>query len=866
LGSKTREKRSTEKYTVLRQSGLDDLRKLVLSYTAGDIDDNLAQLYRNIAHTRTGLSLETLAELLPRTIGGTPAHRYDSMRSGPVMAPVGNPREGGWMAISTDHIENVSASPEDWPLPLQTHISFLVSLCRVAAAQGSVRREYWLQVKVDGLDRIVDGSRSLPDHPSPTLPRSLVGNPLCWVDSLEFRSASTVVGGTAETPPHQPGLVLGRRLAAGLMLDALLSPRTKDLSSDVGGAAHIEVDVLACSNLGGQNLYRAAQVASAGAVIWHLVTRVGSVDRRFVVERLIDNVCSGLIPFLWEALNHHSMDLGPLREEGIWTPGGGSGGVKSLKGTLLAHLRNATRVSLYSWKDFREEMVLPERSSGHPAFFSLLWPMAQAIWEEHTTQGVHLGPLKLAMSAILKTVRASGTPTDIVGLGVHQAMYRLKRIAAVLGGEGHVYRPTVRTMKGDSVELWRLLRRVPRDPPSLPEDGACPLTGGDLGKVEYSLVGPKGVPLRLVLEENPPCAVAEKFRWDDRGRRSGLRGTTVANVWYPLIGRLYQKKPRTTSTLVVGTGRGGIQHLLERMGYRSIGLDLATSIPPEVMASPSWLPPDCSGLGTYSPLMRSTSGDWMDETVSGRALALHHPDMVIIDIESGSQRWALELLAPLYSHGHKGGVLIRLFLTIEELQTLLAILTASAATKITAVVPATEDVGLEEEEGTVPYLIGLVLRRGARIATVGQQVEVTTIDGGTFSIPNSSEARREARKEVISRMTGGHISVHNPALAVQIGRAAAAEATGGRGSTKGGSLLSILRGCQAIQMVLLARVKKFMHYRTCISYWGDLPGFDFGHVRVPKNDPTMWYIYKKLMPRLWASLEPLESYADTDDE
>lgn len=863
LGSKTQEKRSVEKYTVLRTTGLQDLKKLVLSYTAGAIDENLAVLYRDIAATRTPLSLAQLVELLPRTIGGTPAHRYDSMRNGAIMAPVGNPREGGWVQINTDNIPGVSASSDDWPIPMQMHMSFLVSMVRCAISQGSRRREYWLRVSTDGLDRIEDTPRQLPDPPPP-LDMVVVGNPLCWVPSLEARSASTRVGGTREAPPHLPTIVTGRRLAAGLIADALLAPKSRGLASEVGGAPHIEVDTLANANLGGRNIFRAASVAVAMATVWHTVTRTGNVDNRFVIGRLIDNLSSALMPFLWSALSPEAVSKRELEEDGIWAPSGGRGGVVALKGVLLAQLRGGARNCLYSWELFREEIVLPETSVHHPPYFSLLWPMAQAIWVEHISEGVFLGPLKLAMVAVLKSMREAKVPEDVSGRGVEAAMYRLRLIANAMGGEAGSYITRIRTMQGSSLDLWRVLRRVPRDPLPAARPEEDYYEDGDEGVTTFTKASEEVYPLRLILTADTPSALTEAMKMDDRSQRPGRGGSTVGELWFPHIRRIGQGM-KSELVGVVGTGRGGIQKVLESRGIRSQGLDLADTIPNEVMADPTWTPPECTSLGTYSPLMRSTSGDWFDPEVSGSFLAQGGFRWVIIDIESGRMRHGMELIIPLFQAGYSGWFSVKMLLTDVELSTAYSILLATKKVVSLRASPLVEETDGLDPNGVIPIIIsGKIVPGATALASKGRVLTVKKHYGCEYPVL-TEQAIPKATRDVVSRLTGGHIVASNLRDALEVGKLIYREASGGRGSTQGGSILSVCRGVQAVHEVIIMKQLGVENYSDALRLVGPPGDLDFGFVRLPRDDKTMKYIRKKIMPRLWRLAdEPIPS-SPTDE-
>jgi len=845
LGSKTREKRSPEKYTIAKVSGLQDLKKLVLSYTAGAIDSGLADLYKEIAASRTSLSLDQLVEILPRTLGGTPAHRYDAMRSQATMAPVGNTREGGWISINTDNIPGVSSSPDDWPLPLQIHMSFLISLVRTSVAQGSTRREYWLQVNTDGLTRIDPGTRCLPSAPS-LREMMLVGNPLSWVPALTARSASTRVQGTRERPPDVLTPSSARRLASGLLVDALLAPKTRGLASELGGNPLIEVDTLACANLGGLELVRCSMVAVAFGTIWHAITRTGNVEARFVIERLIDNLSIALVPFLWEAISPASVDKTALREEGCWVPGGGSGGVKSLKGHLLAYVRNGARNVLYGWDRFRYEVILPESSVSHPPFFSLLWPIAQSIWIEHIQAGVYLGPLKMAMMSVLKSMRESRIPNDLAGRGTWSAMQRLRLIANSLGGDAQSYTTTIRTMRGTSLELWRVIRRVPRQERELPADPIPYHTAGELTYACFTETGLVNVELRAVVSETTESGLSNEERLDDRSFRPGLRGTTLAEAWHPLLVRRVPKD-RKCSILVVGTGRGGIQHLLEVMGYRSTGLDLASTIPIEVMADPHWLPPDCSGLGVYSPLMRSTSGDWFSQEVSHAALSLHRPHMVIIDIETGKQRHLLELVHPLFQYGYSGRVLYRMLATPREIEQVYSVLTNSVGIKNESITAMTEATGLHSRSGVLPVVVAFTMTSKSVLATRGTFYALDEFNGIQFSSVKP-EYIPSAISNIISVMTGGHLRHSSVPEALEAARQALRESTGGRGSTEGGSLLTICRGAQAMHEIWELRHMDAWPEASALIVPRRLT---MGPIVIPAADPTLRYLREKVQPRLW---------------
>lgn len=867
MGSRTRERRAEREYEVVREPGTADLGKLILSLTAGQVSPAVRSLYEKIAASRTGLSLEQLAEVFPSTIGGTPGHRYDAMRSASSMAPVGNPAPLGWVSLNTDNVPGVSASTVDWPLPMQMMMSWTCALASsVMRAGNHSRRVVRLALSVEGQVPLVDPYRNMP-APSVQLTRR-VGNPLVDIPDVSVRNILERLNGSRQ--PTDPMTTTVRiNVMSGIFAVRLIRSGGGSMIAELGTEAEldaVEPDAAACVSSGGSVVYSSAVRACAIAAIWHTMLIIGPEDLRHHIDAVLDNISYAAAGTAMSCLRHSGVDKTSLIERGIWSPAVGTGGDRAVFDVLRRNLRWHAGVLVRDpgrVRDSFRDCWLPDRSRGLPVAFGARYRMATMCWGWIVGSGQRItGIAKRFIALMTREVRSSrldgreasalvipligqvaGAFANLVAdenLVVHLDLLSLSGLAS----------SGVPTCDLDEVSAWRSLRYVPervatRDP-RLPSP--LVLDNGALGGPEIVIHSEEIVEFPP-LSADPPSRTLEEIV-EDRMERTAGRRTTVAQVWGGLLSH------RDSPALVVGTGSGGIQALLASYGGESEGLDLSSTLPHSAAADPSYRPPECADApsASYSRAVWETDGDWMKPNVSSLALSQRRWRTVVIDIEQGDNRLDLHVLEPLCEHRYSGVVLVRLIGTMDE---------AAVAVARVSCAPGTRDVSVTAGQSTGPsdvarpYILRFTVRSMSMIPDRGPRAELRA--WRPRRLPGDAATPAERFSRSLQSLTGGLFHARSHEELVHTLDRRVDEARRSRASTTHGTLLSACKIHYALVVISEMRVHEGStrseiareYVRVCSAPRAD---GRYGLVTVLAHDPHVQYILWKVMPRYLASI------------
>lgn len=876
FSTRTKERRAEREYEVDRVPGSTDLAKLVLSYTAGAVGPVARMIYEAIASSRTDLSLEDLAVVFPGTVGGTPAHRYDSLQGGGRIGPIGNPATRAFMEVDTDNIPGLSASAIDWPIPVQAFMSMGLALS-AARLSGPRPGERLLRIHLttSALAPIVDTGREATQFP-PVLP-PMRDNPLAHVVSLDAVSIATRLGGTREQLEDH---LESRALAlAGLLTLALTTSGAGRLAADIAPdtASLAGIDQGVATTLGGwytyQSVVRAVSVAATWYITWY---RGGDIDR-YSLGLLVDNLSASASNSVLPLLHHRSVDKVQLTEEGVWVPAHGTAGRRAIDDCFRRSVRSSAMMRLRDvggLLDLCVGLTLPEVVQRPPPFYALRVRIGLAVWTlaSHAS-GVAIGPLKREAAELAKSVARGGPLLEITDAGLGLALQRLLATledlaltvdADVLEAVGAMS-GRLRTIDGDATTILRRIRVPPsvvdRRPVTIREELAP--GGGE----RCSFRVPPGDRFSLSQMRGPlgdaEGRSATEVLQERACRTHGVR-STIGQVW---------ADPLTDSrgpVLVVGTGAGGIQKVLASRGIESVGLDLASTLPVGSRAS---LPPPGEAslypdLATLSPLMLSTSGNWLDEDVSREAMASRPWGTVVIDIETGASRAGSELLDPLFEARFRGRILVRWFLTRDETTSCLSILAATYGVRRVRVMSG----GVRPPSNISRPVIFVIDARGqGGLKLFGGRANITAWPNRRLARDLSTPDEQFRRASLV--LTGGLVQAANIAdLVGELERELDA-AGRSRGATHHGTLKSIMRVYASI--LPLGRViedwsagDELRVPPTLDEAVADLtfrvesegaPGWTTHTVTLAPNDPAVVYNIQKIIPRLlaatWAQLQ-----------
>jgi hypothetical protein len=846
LGQRTHERRSAETYAVEDVPGIADLRKLVLSYTAGRVSTQLHAIYDAIARERSGYGISELVNIFPTTIGGIAEHRYDPLRGSNSISPMGNPSGSTWARMSTDAIPGLSASATDWPVPVQSLLAFMANAVQLKCLQQPSSRPIVMRLEfsIAGLDQLQDTSR----HSSALYPLGRVhpNNPFLHVPDLTITQArSTVEGARAIVSASSPGDVVG--LVTGVLVQGLLVANSA-APVDAIASARVTQDIASVAAVGALALVRAAERALAIAVAWFLMWHMAREDHRFHEPLLLDNLSLSLARILVPLLMPAEVRLDQIIRRGYWDEAAGPSGIRAAADHLRRALRRGGRAQLLAGvSSTTSQTIFPRLFPRVPTAFTTRLQLACATYDLAHAGAIGLvGACKRFSRAITARIReytGSGAADDVMRLPSLAALVETIRSYADqdVSNETMVQLATVRIFDGDDVSAWRHLRRSSQPPPT--QVRVEPMLNSDGVPVVYS-------PLSTASSESHisvPWTLGEsssRSRRDtilDRFGRTAGRRSTVAQVWASSLQGI--REP----VLVVGSGQGGIQAYLESLGVRSIGMDLFSTIPPERIADASYVPPDAwQGLASFSPVVIEEGGNWFDCGES--AIARHAPATVVLDIEMGRTRVGLECLRPLLIQQFEGRVIFRLVATSEELDAFGSVLAGSHGVSNLAIRACARPVS----SVAAPVIVSVLFNR----AILSDNVRRCSFapSSGAVVYPSARGSREDIVRLAVEMTTGRMFSCISIAEFARECRERVDHHRSGRGSVSGGLLLSAMRyymlSSLLVEAVAASHDGADIREAYCNAVLTERPTWREHGLALGWHDPPLQYLLVHAGPRL----------------
>jgi hypothetical protein len=829
LGSKTMERRGAEKYEIVRTPSTVDLGKMVLSATAGTVTPEVRQIYESVCASRCSIPFTELTQLLPNTVSGSPGHRYESLHGARLIGPVGNPGPRTWVETNTDNIPGISGSSLDYPIPMQSFMSAVVTAACLSIRAHRPRRVFRIGLVASEYPQLPDADRTAT-VPAPTM-QALPHNPLAHVSSLRILRTAPRIGTPTVHKAHRVGLL------TGLFTLILCGKRTGNMAADTGDTRAISgVDIAAATSQGSERILLCATRACILATTWHMTWFTEQKRWRHAEDILVDNLCAAMASHLYLAVTHPMTDKCYALELGIGRENPGTSGhanaVRFLQRRLVGSVRHDIRsptVVQASWKDIQ----FPEISRTAPPVFLTRLQLGVVTWITllNANESV-IGTFKELIRKTWKEVDTDNPiSTNIQVAGGKRVVARAALLAAdkMLPTDIRLEDPCI--ISGDDTSAWRLLRNqegAPSRPPvcvpvlevKVPEVHLCTIES----------IGP-----RASMPPPPQYLSASRGNSHIVDRIARITGdrSTVAAVWGPHLAKL------RGATLVVGTGSGGIQAALDGLGLKSDGIDLATIIPPGRTASLGWVPGDIAGrpLAKLSSVMWDTSGDWFED--GGRlALARGEYNNIIIDIERGRVRYGTELLDPLSFSNWRGKLLVRMFLIPSELNEVVSWMIARG---FKPQVAATSGLPPREDSSSAYIITGQYAPGTTATMYCPYRVMWTH---PRYAMPHDPLiARRNAARD----FTGGlEDRLDIPDMYTHC-LARAQTASNSRGNTEQGQALMYTRLACTLHPV---RQLYEMDWSDILITLREPPsGMRLGKLTVQREDSHMIYLHKKVLPR-----------------
>jgi hypothetical protein len=390
-------------------------------------------------------------------------------------------------------------------------------------------------------------------------------------------------------------------------------------------------------------------------------------------------------------------------------------------------------------------------------------------------------------------------------------------------------------LAGDDTSAWRMLRD--RTPAPVRPPVCVPLLEAHVPEPVYCVIATTGPRMSM---PSPPQYLDRvrgiSYIGDRLARITGDR-STVGAVWGPHLRKL------RGMTLVVGTGSGGIQAVLDGLNLRSDGLDLASIIPPGRTAALGWVPGDIAGRpnARLSSAMWDTTGNWFDDG-GQRALSREDYQNIVLDIEGGGTRYGVEMLEPLSFSNWKGTVLMRVFFTPDEIDNFASWATARGfRPAIAACSGAPPEPGLSS-----PYIVRIYYAPGTTPVTY-RPCHVTW-KHPVYSLPADLYRAQQCAARDFSGGLEDRVDI--PGLYTHC-LARATPSSRIRGNTKQGQALMYTR--------LVSALSPFqdlynMTWDDIVSVLAEPPkGRTIGSLTVLDTDKHLGYLHRKVLPRFIGS-------------
>jgi len=703
IGGHTDDRVSGKTWEVMDTSGIEDLRKAVVAYTSGNMEGCLP-LFENILAGRGLTSMDAAIELLPRTIGGSIAHRYAGYDKTTRSGPIGTINVATHYELVTDDIPGLCGKSVDKPLPIQSFFSWLL---------GVARHKRHLP---EALVSLVDATLlpDLVDEPTQLTapPKSRLKPPKTHIMKIEQPYLKPVVAPKMDVPEiggYDRPLTVKEAgdLLTSLIADAAQSGRGSTLdttmlhasttgSTGVGVAeiSHLPVKTVLTA------IARASFIVSCDLFLRERSHEDLSKDLTVAIDLGVE-LCTNSFQSLAKVgtINMHLIQC--TRTHPLMVSGGLSSLQLLTKNTIIDSLSGSA-----SWSILETLAAIPpifNGPGGLPAK-STMRRLAPAIvliglavsTDDRADDWFSLG-LSIA-KGLASTLRYVGRENMMVSYNVLDSIRNLAIACSALTSDpGNPRLRTrylaskltsvskVRRYRSDPLTEARRLRGVltsGREVLMGGGDKACPVEVVNEGKVTLAFVHKAPLGMKILSREMVNEDTSSEHSGLEQRQRSRCSAgfglcTSIIPRWITILTHVLNKLPPNAQCdngggwSVIGTGRGSIQSALAILGWGSMGYDLPEAISPSIISRPNPCAPEVWNLGLAETAKYGNQPaiNWLRPRANELRICREASCGLIIDIEGGSKRFRDEVLTPLsMTAPHRPTIVIAKFLlTVDEL-------------------------------------------------------------------------------------------------------------------------------------------------------------------------------------------------------
>jgi len=305
-----------------------------------------------------------------------------------------------------------------------------------------------------------------------------------------------------------------------------------------------------------------------------------------------------------------------------------------------------------------------------------------------------------------------------------------------------------------SEEIWRALRgiqpeaRVPLTREKFPY---IDQSGTQSSKVSYQII--RGQMTQVLSDLLPRIAEDGdlKVMIQKAGRNAGLYSSAGAILQEPL------SFIKTSPTLVLGTGAGGIQAELASRGLSSVGVDQQSILRYNSLGSLNYKPPEAARFGTclaqYAAECELGEDDYLDPDSLRRICGKYNPKSIVIDVHLAEGRLGIGAIRSVIQSGFHGQVIFTFRGYKGEIESIIGSLEGSPG--ITNVACYMLDIGDIVDRQSCSVAICFKLKPGA-ILLSECNVRVRDLKGSRQCYPRSLIPEIEW-EEQLNDLTGGFV-------------------------------------------------------------------------------------------------------------
>lgn len=697
VGSATREKRSHHGFKI---SGTDAssraIRKIQLVNSQTGDDPMFRTLMDAVAWTRTSVQLSTISDRLDSASGGISYHRYAARAGHQEAFNMGSPNFATHLLISTDDTGKLAGGVNDYAFMFQ---EFMLQGQALLLLQHQLTgsRHLSLTIVTEGapVEPLPNVTIRGPDEIDLRIPR-FVNNPLVFIKSLDVRRISGVVAhtGITVTDDFKPTSRLRIHILESFFREQLRKQGiSRQLADD--STRHFQsqtMDIAEVASNGLTNIVTAIRNVALDVAITDVMISRLSRRKRWHISVYISKILPFMVRAISPALGHPMLMNDYLVRKALLYDGpsyqGGSRLAHDrLVGIIRAECESALRgkLSNYSHRTIGIFTSDNTRVTSEAVLSCLLsdfymWTRTKVL--PGTSIHDELGP------GFLPSIRGLHMEEDKVDSLFAKVLRLADRYELSYPLVSEVLRRydkmRIYSYPSSTAEMMKMTRSpdwVVVQPPvklhtlKLP---TCLPRPRAIRGIHYDTY--VRATRTLARSENDRLDVLMAVYWRNKSRTTLATGAALP-VWSPFA-PLFLNKP----VIVIGVGNGAVARVaLDGGASRVFGLDLRSSTPMKAHRFKFYKPPLVNSSQhesnyTTVPETITTSGDWMDSQICSAISKYSTSETVlVIDIESGADRYGIELLENCRLWKNIGIVVLRVFLNEIESEEMICDLTASGA-------------------------------------------------------------------------------------------------------------------------------------------------------------------------------------------